>query len=160
MILGRFGDTTGRPYIEARIALPRLRIRGLVSFLADTGADKTALMPIDGQRLGIDYSRLSLAGTATGIGGTTQIFHEQCLIAFRDSARLCIYQIQMVLQPPTPDIATVPSLLGRDVMGRWCLTVDKPNNSLCAIPATFDHEYPLPIAIAASIPSTSAIPGA
>ena len=47
MLKGWFGDTTGRPYIEARIAFPRLRALGLVSFVLDTGADRSLLMPRD-----------------------------------------------------------------------------------------------------------------
>jgi hypothetical protein len=47
-IAGRFGDTTGRPYLEGRLVLPRLGKRGDFSFLVDTGADYTYLMPGDG----------------------------------------------------------------------------------------------------------------
>ena len=39
MLKGRFGDTSGRPYIEGHILLPRLKKRGNVSFVFDTGAD-------------------------------------------------------------------------------------------------------------------------
>lgn len=59
MLRGRFGDTSGRPYIEGHVFLPRLEKRGNVSFLFDTGAD-TSLMPVDGLRVGIDYAELEL----------------------------------------------------------------------------------------------------
>jgi hypothetical protein len=36
MIEGRFGDTSGRPYIEGRLSLPRLGVVGDISFIFDT----------------------------------------------------------------------------------------------------------------------------
>lgn len=39
MIVGRFGDTTGRPYVEAIVWFERLKVRMNVSFLVDTGAE-------------------------------------------------------------------------------------------------------------------------
>jgi hypothetical protein len=47
MLEGRIGILSGAPYIEARISFPRLGLQGLVSFLVDTGADGTVLMPAD-----------------------------------------------------------------------------------------------------------------
>ncbi len=46
MLIGRFGHTSGRPYFEARVVLPHLNVAGNVSFLLDTGADKSLLMPL------------------------------------------------------------------------------------------------------------------
>ena len=51
MIRGRFGDTTGRPYIEGRLIVPRLNLRSDVSFIVDTGADNSLLMPLDGSSI-------------------------------------------------------------------------------------------------------------
>ena len=47
MLQGRFGDTSGRPYMSARVIVPRLNVTGNVSFIFDTGADFTMLMPAD-----------------------------------------------------------------------------------------------------------------
>ena len=58
MFSGRYGNTSGRPYLEARVILPNLKIGGDVSFIVDTGADRTVLMPIDVKRMGIDYKKL------------------------------------------------------------------------------------------------------
>jgi hypothetical protein len=41
MLTGRFGDTTGRSYIEGRLSLPRLTISDDISFIIDTGGHKT-----------------------------------------------------------------------------------------------------------------------
>ena len=53
MLQGRFGDTSGRPYMEGHVLLPRLGWRGYVSFIFDTGADTSLLMPLDARRMGI-----------------------------------------------------------------------------------------------------------
>ena len=59
MLSGRFGGTTGRPYIEAFLSIPSMGINGAVSFLIDTGADSTVLMQADATRLQLDYSQLT-----------------------------------------------------------------------------------------------------
>ncbi len=50
MLRGRFGHANKRPYIQGRLFIPRLEIWSDVSFLVDTGADKTSLLPADGSR--------------------------------------------------------------------------------------------------------------
>ena len=69
MLHGRFGDTSGRPYMEGHVLLPRLGTRGNVSFVFDTGADTSLLMPLDGQRMGIDYDQFEDEEPSLGIGG-------------------------------------------------------------------------------------------
>ena len=56
--------------------LPRLGKNGNVSFIFDTGADTSLLMPLDGQRMGIDYGRFQKEGTSLGIGGTSENYIE------------------------------------------------------------------------------------
>ena len=58
MLQGRFGDTSGRPYLEGRFYIPRLGVQGNISFLVDTGADSTTLLPADANKLNIDHSEL------------------------------------------------------------------------------------------------------
>jgi len=50
MLRGRFGNTTTTPFIEASVYFPRLGLWGYVSFLADTGASGTVLMPMDSKK--------------------------------------------------------------------------------------------------------------
>ena len=69
MLRGRFGDTSGRPYMEGHVLLPRLGLSGNVSFIFDTGADTSLLMPLDAQRMGIDYGLLGNELSTLGIGG-------------------------------------------------------------------------------------------
>ena len=47
MLHGRFGESSGRPYISARVFIPRLGLAGTVSFIFDTGADSSVLMPAE-----------------------------------------------------------------------------------------------------------------
>ena len=68
MLTGRFGGTTGRPYIEGRLFLPRLGIDGNISFLLDTGADSSILMPGDALRLKVPYDQLTGDSPAVGLG--------------------------------------------------------------------------------------------
>ncbi len=66
---GRFGNASGRPYIEGHLILPRLRISSDISFCVDTGADSTVLLPADGIRIGIDYDKLGPEVESVGVGG-------------------------------------------------------------------------------------------
>ena len=127
MLLGRFGDSTGKPYIEARVVFPRFSIRGNISFLVDTGADRTYLHPLDGRKLGLDYSQLQPAPSPSyGIGGhLVRVFQEDAYIIFEESGSvLYIYRIPVLIAPldNTAIALRVPSLLGRDILDRWRMT--------------------------------------
>lgn len=87
MLRGRFGDTSGRPYLEGRLILPRLGIRSDISWCVDTGADRSLLLPADGTRMGIDYSKLTGEIPSVGIGGVVHNYLSQqsWLFQSRDS---------------------------------------------------------------------------
>ena len=144
MIEGRFGDTTGRPYIEGRLAIPRLDIFGDVSFIVDTGADKTVLMPLDCNRLKLDYSTLITPTQTVGIGGLSMDFCEPAILAFVDDGLgLCVYEEIINIATPHQDIDHIPSLLGRDIIDNWRLSYDKSNSHLSAEPFNADVIVPL-----------------
>ena len=120
MLRGRFGDTTGRPYIEGRLIIPRLNIKSDMSFLVDTGADRSLLMPGDGRRLAIDYAELGEATSGSiGIGGRTTNFEEQALLIFSERHAVYTYQIELAISRFNNRILRLPSLLGRDIIDRW-----------------------------------------
>lgn len=129
MLRGRFGDTTGAPYIEGRLTLPAQGRRGDVSFLVDTGADRTMLMPIDGQLMGIDYSSLSGVARLSGVDGRQSgHFEENVTLAFAEAGRLLhVYDLAIIIARPTRYNLRIPSLLGRDVIDRWRMIYDKSN---------------------------------
>jgi Aspartyl protease len=124
-LLGRLGETTGRPYLSARIFIPRLRTTADVWFLVDTGADRTTVHPTDGARMRLDYSSLPWTGRSYGVGGIS-ISHavEQAVISFRARLGTTHYYRVPVLIAQSRDPANgsgVPSLLGRDILQRWAM---------------------------------------
>ena len=133
MLQGRFGNTSGRPYFEGRVTFPDLGLAANISFIFDTGADTSILMPIDGHRLGLDYCNLTSGENCLGIGGLSQQFVEPGMMAFTDpGSRVHVYFLDIRIAAPTADIASIPSLLGRDIIDNWAVTYDKQNDRLSA----------------------------
>jgi hypothetical protein len=131
---GRFGDTSGRPFLEGRLVLPRLNITTDVSFLVDAGADQCVLMPADGIRSGVDYVQLNSDQEIGGVGGTAHMFVEPGLVVFQEPGEgIHAYQVPILVAPPAPDLEKTPSLLGRAVLDRWCMVYDPASATL-----TFD----------------------
>ena len=122
MLSGRFGDTSGRPYLEGRLLIPRLGLTGDFSFLVDTGADRTFLMPGDGRTLGLDYGNLqNHDNSARGASGPISSYREPAWVAFSDGSNLYGYSITLAILGFRSDMLTVPTLLGRDVLHRWTI---------------------------------------
>lgn len=139
MIAGRFGDTSGRPVIEGKIILPRLGIEDNVSFLMNTGADTSALMPGDARRLGVLYDRLEGSRECGGIGGTVHSFVERAILIFSYPHRtLYGYDLEVDIMPYDPGMEEVPSLLDRDVLDRWRVVYDPQGAGLRARPRSAD----------------------
>ena len=128
---GRFGGTSGRPYVEGRLLIPRLNITGDISFLVDTGADHTLLNPLDGIRMGIDYSQLTGDIEIVGVGGLCHNYVEPAIAVFSEPKKtLYIYTITLEITPPNPEIMDIPSLLGRDILDQWRMTYNPSKNRL------------------------------
>ncbi len=132
MIVGRIGDTSGAPYLEGDLYLSHQGLFSRISFLVDTGADSTTLMPIDGRNIGLDYARLRYADVATGVGGITQTFLEAATLTFVDTRRrrLHHYALTIDIIPPKPDLEGVKSLLGRDILKHWRMDWDTVNDKV------------------------------
>jgi len=120
MFSGRFGNTIERPYLEALVFLPRLNLSGGVSFLVDTGADQSVLMPTDALRLGVKYGSLHPAHALSGIGGRCKSFIESAIIVFSDESKreLVVYEIEISIAERKAAHLHFASLLGRDVPHR------------------------------------------
>ena len=112
--------------------LPRLRLNGNISFVFDTGADTSLLMPLDAQRIGINYTDLQESEQSLGIGGASLNFIEPAFLAFVGDGELYGYEIELRICSPSDEIFTIPSLLGRDIIDRWRVTYDKPGLRLVA----------------------------
>ena len=132
MLRGRFGDTSGRPYMEGHVLLPRLGWSGNVSFIFDTGADTSLLMPLDARRMGIDYAMFDNEVSTLGIGGASENFVEPAYLAFVGDEALYGYQIELHICKPANDLMNVPSLLGRNIIDHWRVTYDKSASELLA----------------------------
>lgn len=133
MILqGRFGDTSGRPYLEGRLHIPRLRLVTDISFLVDTGADSTTLLPDDAKKMGLDFSALTInSHPSKGVGGFSEGYVEQALLVFNDPGRsICWYNLDLDILKPDEHLREMPSLLGRDVLNRMKMCYSPPTNSL------------------------------
>jgi hypothetical protein len=119
MLIGRFGKTSGRPYLEGRLGFPGLGKSGSVSFLVDTGADCTVLMPADAVKIGIDYSSLRNPTVSVGLGGLSNGYNENAFAAFSDEQNVYFYAVRVHIAIADPDIMSLPSLLGRDIIQHW-----------------------------------------
>lgn len=125
MLTGRWGDTTGRPYIEGRL------LRGYISFCIDTGADRTILMPSDSVRMKLDFDLLSRPTRAVGLGGQALLFDERARLAFSEPPnRIYVYDLDVKIAADDDQIGDVPSLLGRDILNRWRVDYNPVQNSL------------------------------
>jgi hypothetical protein len=138
MLEGRFGDTSGAPYLEARISIPRLSLRGFVSFLVDTGADGTVFMPADSKKLGVNFGTLRNPVTSEGIGGAAKGFNEQVVLSFSDRRFIYSYLLDIEIAAPTARNYRFPSLLGRDVIDQWRFVMDRGNNKVIFTPRKWD----------------------
>lgn len=128
---GRFDDTSGRPYIEGRLVIPRFNIVSLVSFLVDTGADSLLLHPADGVRMGLDYTKLNGSQSTIGIGGISSNFVEEALLGFLEpGVAIHVYRVTLAIAPIRPDAMDLPSLLGREVLDHWEMTYNARTKSL------------------------------
>jgi Retroviral aspartyl protease len=137
MLEGRFGGASGAPYIQAHVSFPRLRLRGVLWLLVDTGADVTVLMPRDILRLGVDFRLLTNVTASQGIGGIARGYHETATISFYDRRFMYSYALKIELAAPISHNTRLPSLLGRDILQQWRLIVDKPENEIRCVPKTW-----------------------
>jgi hypothetical protein len=136
MLRGRFRRIPNQPslipapFLSGRLVIPRLGIDREVSFLIDTGSDSSLLGPGDCDRLGVDYRLLRNVQTHLGIGGIGRTFTETASIFFQDAQASYRYNIDLGIPAPSPDIAGIPSLLGRDTLNRWRMRYDASQKRL------------------------------
>ncbi len=134
MILGYF-QTEGRfqrPYVDLILQFPVADNRQLeVSFLVDTGADRTLLSPTEGmrlrQQLGIDLLSLPFGPPIGGVGGETQT---RMIDATLDIGEQSISTTLSLLEPPPGQFPTMPSLLGRDIIYELALFMEYKTDRL------------------------------
>jgi len=69
---------------------------------------------------------------------------EPAILAFTDpGVCLYVYNFSVRIAAHTPEIADIPSLLGRDIIDQWAVTYDKFNAGLTAEVVQSDMQFPL-----------------
>tara|TARA_R100001126_G_scaffold86371_1_gene54991 strand:+ start:323 stop:751 length:429 start_codon:yes stop_codon:yes gene_type:complete len=106
-----------------------------LSFLLDTGARRTILMPKDWKRLlrQEEFNKLEDEGPvqgATGLSGLTKKLTVTLWFQDDDKGLLVGVVMEVVLMPYTDAIKDNPSLLGRDFMSLCHVVYDIPNYEL------------------------------
>ena len=138
MLRGRFGNTTTAPYLEAYVSFPRLGHRGYVSFLVDTGADGTVLMPTDSKKLGVNFRSLRNPISSQGVGGISVGFNEQTVLGFSNGRYVYSYLLDIELAAPTKNNQRLPSLLGRDILHKWRFVMEYRKGHAIFTPRRWD----------------------
>lgn len=133
MLQGRFDHSRkGRPYIDAIVGFPRFKIRNKISFLVDTGADKSTISPSDALLLRVPYDKLNDQNveSALGVGGVSRVFKERSGLFFLDSNAIFFYEMDIGIIENSEKTKALPSLLGRDILDRWKMSYCRPANVL------------------------------
>ena len=124
--------------------LPRLSIEGDISFLMDTGADSSILMPGDAKKLGIDFGTLNGDRVCGGIGGSVHCYLEPALLAFSDlGVAVHVYQQDIDIMHHDPEMEDVPSLLGRDILDHWKIVYDPQEKKIAITVRSADMTFDL-----------------
>jgi len=145
MLKGRFGNTTGRPYLEGLVTLKEQNLSGGVSFLVDTGADRTVLMSDDWEIMKVNFGQLTERIEFGGIGGPVSFSEAPLFLAFYDVGRkLYVYSLVIGVAPPESIYRGTPSILGRDILDRWEMLYSPTRKILSFEPLSSDFEFDLP----------------
>jgi len=130
---------SGRPFIECRLVIPRLRVNRRLMLLVDTGASATCLHPADTILAGIPLDQLEGQYSVQGVGGKSSYFRETANLLFEDDSFLRIYQVDLLIAAPTDTNRELPSLLGRDILNRWRMDYHPTVNRLVWTVHDADH---------------------
>ena len=133
-VRGDFGKSDQRPYVVARILLPRLGVFADMDLLVDTGADFTSIHWTDRQRLHDAHGNplppdatFSSEGTASGISGSSVTYGiEEAAIFFSTEDNDVQFQVVQARIALDDTAAGIPSLLGRDILSTARLDFNMP----------------------------------
>ena len=119
--------------------MPQFKIDARISFLVDTGADSSLIAPADAKTMGIDYTKLGTPIESIGIGGVALSYPVRGSLVFTDSRFMYLYHLDALdIAVPQPEIEQMPSLLGREVLGRWRIVCDSAKDELSFIVRSSD----------------------
>lgn len=139
MLTGHYDRKAGRPQIEGYVEIRSLGVRGFVFFLIDTGADCTVLMPADAKRLNVDYSKIGQTAISLGSSGPGKGHVCPATTTFGEAGvGTYTYDVSLRLPEPKPELLVLPSLLGRDVLNRWRLSMQPDTRTIIIDPINWD----------------------
>lgn len=135
MIRGRFGDTSGRPFISGRLIIKDLQVISFVSFCLDTGSDETVILPADGRRFSLDYGKLTGGIESCSLNGNCKLFPVPATVQFFEPdydhpETIHSYDITIKIAPNRDDLMQLPSILGRNVFDNWSINYCRHKNRL------------------------------
>jgi hypothetical protein len=82
----------------------------------------------DAARLGVDLSQLPSTAISYGIGGKSTDHIAPAVMVIADGTTLHAYEIDLRFPKARRELATAPSLLGRDIANRWRIVLDHSAN--------------------------------
>ena len=132
MIVGEFHPEYG-PIVRGKVFIARLNRGGEVRFRIDTGADNTCLHPEASDDLRIPFDLLDPERVITGygVGGENRFFLESAQLVFDDDELgYEVRTINLWIAEPSSANASLPSLLGMNVLHHWRMNFDPPNDLL------------------------------
>ena len=130
------------PFIRATVFSKGLGLRHIVNFHVDTGAAVTTLLGKDVKRLKIDLEKLRRPERGLiGIGGSiiTYVIDDSTLLFQAENGGLVeeklrmyvgLHDIERLLEAEMKLVLELPSLMGRDVIYRFKLVLDKSQNQI------------------------------
>lgn len=140
MIRGGF-DSYKRPIIRGEVSHGPNNTTG-VSFLIDTGAVDTIIMPSDARRLRVNYSILGPQQSIRGLGGSIKGYEIDLEIVFLSAPTTYTYYVNALIVDPSTGALPYPSILGLQVWSRWELTIHHAANKVAIDPVSNDGKYP------------------
>ncbi|MCJ7578791.1 MAG: retroviral-like aspartic protease family protein [candidate division Zixibacteria bacterium] len=135
-IRGFFRKEDNAAYVITTLLSKELNIHSPVRFLIDTGASRTIISDMDAIKLGIDHSLLPRFKAVTaGIGGVVDTYFIQnvkSIFKTQEGAHVEKMEEIFVLKHKIRDerIKRIPSLLGRDILNRYQLLLDRRSNKV------------------------------
>jgi hypothetical protein len=120
------------PYLDVLVTLADPDLKRKISFLIDTGSPRTILSERDALKLGLDFQQLDrLDEELLGLGGFSETFSlSDVTLLFASgrgghSERLTQVIVHRESELPEEIKKQIPSLLGRDMIGRFVLVLDE-----------------------------------
>jgi hypothetical protein len=120
------------PYLDVLVSLQKSEVKRKISFLIDTGSPRTIVSERDALKLGLKFRRLErLDEELLGLGGFSETFRlEDVTLLFASgkgghSELLPEVIVHRESSLPEEIKKQIPSLLGRDMIGRFVLVLDE-----------------------------------